>query len=220
MLATLLFQKPDRIPIVPGEGRRSTLERWHREGLPVEVEDVTAFAYQSCGGKELLPAGGEGFPVDFKMIPRFEEKVMTRLERTQIVQDWKGNVCEIGSEYSPEYLREPIDFVTRRWIKCPVESREDWRNMMGRYDPDEQTRFPEDTEGASRRLKNRDWFVALKGIPGPFWQLREWLGFENLCMMFHDDPSFVAEMIAFWDDFIFRLLENVLGFWNGDCQRS
>ncbi len=25
------------------------------------------------------------------------------------------------------------------------------------------------------------------GINGPFWQLREWLGFEGLCMLFYDD---------------------------------
>jgi hypothetical protein len=41
------------------------------------------------------------------------------------VRDWKGNVCEIGKEFTIEYLRNAIDFVTRRWIKCPVETRAD-----------------------------------------------------------------------------------------------
>ena len=46
------------------------------------------------------------------MIPQFEEKVLEVKENSQVVQDWKGNVCEIGLEFTPEYLRNAIDFVT------------------------------------------------------------------------------------------------------------
>jgi hypothetical protein len=48
------------------------------------------------------------------MIPEFEEKVIERKERSQIVQDWKGNICEISNEFDIRYLRNAIDFVTRR----------------------------------------------------------------------------------------------------------
>jgi uroporphyrinogen decarboxylase len=47
-------------------------------------------------------------------------------------------------------------------------------------------------------------------FPGPFWQLREWLGFEQLCMLFIDDPAFVQEMIDFWEDFVARVIERML----------
>jgi len=36
--------------------------------------------------------------------------------------------------------------------------------------------------------------------------LREWLGFEPLCILTLTDPDFVAEMIAFWTDFVDTLL--------------
>jgi uroporphyrinogen decarboxylase len=49
-------------------------------------------------------------------------------------------------------------------------------------------------------------------VSGPFWQLREWLGFEHLCVLFHDDPAFVKEMIAFWQSFVARLLENTFPY--------
>ena len=207
-IETVTFGKPDRIPLAPGGGRKSTRERWRREGLPGDVENVVEFAYRQAGGTLDWPdvSRYEHFSVNERMIPQFEEKIVERCERTLIVQDWKGNVCEISDEYGVEYLREAIDFVTRKWIKCPVESREDWKDMKRRYDADDASRLPVDAKGLGKRLDNRDWFVGLH-FNGPFWQLREWLGFENLCMMFHDDPAFVREMIEFWTEYIARLLE-------------
>ncbi len=208
-LETMLFGKPERIPLMPGGGRKSTKARWHKEGLPENLQDtqeITEYAYKLTGGKLELPKIGEGFWINERMIPQFEEKVIERKERSQIVQDWKGNICEISNEYTLEYLRNAIDFVTRRWIKCPVESRADWAQMKKRYDPYEPTRLPEDAKERAERLKNRTWPITFH-FSGPFWQLREWLGFENLCMMFVEDPAFVEEMIEFWTEYIITLLK-------------
>ncbi len=210
-LRTLLFQEPDRIPLVPGGGRRSTLERWHREGLPAGISaghEITAYAYRCAGGRLALPEPGDGFPVDFRMIPTFEEKVIEQRERTRIVQDWKGNVCEIANEFTTEFLRDAIDFVTRRWIRCPVESRADWPDMRRRYDPDDPGRLPADAAALGRRLRGRTWIVSVD-FPGPFWQLREWLGLERLCTLFLDDPDFVREMTGFWEGFVSRMLQRI-----------
>jgi uroporphyrinogen decarboxylase len=46
-------------------------------------------------------------------------------------------------------------------------------------------------------------------ISGPFWQLREWLGFEALCMLLVDDPGFAQEMVDFWEEFVAALFERV-----------
>lgn len=213
-LQTLQFGAPDRIPLEPGYGRKSTREAWHSQGLPAEVDDaraITAYAYRQAGGTMDLPEYGDDFPVNSRMIPEFEEKVISRGERSQIVQDWKGNVCEISNEYTTEYLRNAIDFVTRRWIKCPVESRADWEEMKLRYDPNEPTRYPADHIQRGKRLSNRTWNTSIN-ISGPFWQLREWLGFEGLCLLLKDDPAFVQEMISFWTDFVAQLLENTLRY--------
>lgn len=208
-LETLLFGTPDKVPFEPGNGRESTRERWCKEGLPRDTRDITAYAYRQAGGTQDFGPGGEGFPVDERMIPMFEEKVIERKERSQIVQDWKGNICEISNEFTIEYLRNGIDFVTRRWIKCPVETRADWADMKKRYNPDDPARLPEDPAALGKRLADRTWPVGLH-FSGPFWQLREWLGFENLCMMFIDDPAFVREMIDFWQDYIATLIKKTL----------
>lgn len=205
-LSTLLFEKPDRVPLNPGGGRQSTRARWHKEGLPEDVKNIAEYAYREAGGTMEWPKGGGGFHVDERMRPRFEEKVIERKERSQIVQDWKGNICEISNEFTVEYLRNAMDFVTRKWIKCPVESREDWEDMKRRYDPEDPDRLPKDAAERGEKLKNREHPLCIS-FSGPFWQLREWLGFENLCMLFIEEPEWVREMVLFWEEYITRLLK-------------
>ncbi|MFA6714432.1 MAG: uroporphyrinogen decarboxylase family protein [Victivallaceae bacterium] len=212
-LEALLFGKPDRIPFIPGSGRESTRARWHREGLPkyVRPEQITEYAYREAGGKLDFPSPGMAFSVDERMMPHFEEKVIEKKADSQIVQDWKGNICEIGNEFSVEYLRNAIDFVTRRWIKCPVESWDDWENMRARYNADDAARYPTDRKELKNKLTGRDNFLGFH-FSGPYWQLREWCGFEGLSMMFYDNPELVKAMLDFWRDYIIRLMENAFEY--------
>jgi uroporphyrinogen decarboxylase len=207
-IATLTFQKPDRVPFEPGYGRKSTREAWRRQGCPADKEPH-AYARELVGvpPATTMPRVMPG--VDFRMIPQFEEKIIERRPGTIVVQDWKGNICEISDQFDLTYLRDAVDFVTRSWIKCPVESRADWEDMARRYDVNDPKRFPADWPERCRQLEARDYTSGLI-ISGPFWQLREWLGFENLCMAFLDDPDFCHEMIRFWETFVAQLLEQVL----------
>ncbi len=215
-LETLLFGAPDRVPLVPGGGRQSTLAAWHAQGLPDDVKNYNEYAYRLVGGRLEWPRGGPGFPVNYRMIPMFEEKILEERERSRIVQDWKGNICEIGKEFTLAHLRNAIDFCTRRWIKCPVENRSDWEQMKTRYDPEDPRRMPAAAEELGRRLAGRTWPVLVH-FDGPFWQLREWLGFERLCEWFYDEPELIGEMLNFWRDYVARLLERVLEFVVPDC---
>ena len=196
VLETLLFGTPDRVPFNPGGGRESTRERWHREGLPEDIPPhrIPQYAFEQIGGSLPYSAGGgfggggRGFGINERMIPQFEEKVVEERENSRVVQDWKGNVCEIGKEYTVEYLRNAIDFVTRRWIKCPVENWDEWEAMKERYDPEAPERLPDNAADLATELADREHYVEFH-FSGPFWQLREWLGFEELCVLFYDDPE-------------------------------
>lgn len=208
---TIFFDRPDRVPLQPGAGRESTRARWHREGLRSDIapQRIAEHAYRLAGGTLEWPQSGEEFRVNERMIPQFEEKVLEVLGDTRIVQDWKGNVCEISSRYSTDYLREAIDFVTRRWIRCPVESRRDWQQMRLRYDANDPARLPSDAAARGARLAGRSHWIELR-LSGPFWQMREWLGFERLCTFFYDDAVLLHEMVEFWTDYIARLLRRTL----------
>jgi hypothetical protein len=208
---TILFGRPDRVPLDPGWGRKSTRAAWHEQGLDPAIapEGIAEHAYRRAGGRLPWPEQGEQFAVNERMIPQFEEKVLERKGDTQIVQDWKGNVCEISAEFGTEYLRDAIDFVTRRWIRCPVETREDFKAMRARYEAADLSRYPADAAERATRLASRKHPVVLR-FSGPFWQLREWLGFERLCTLFYDDPAFVAEMVEFWTQYVAELLRRTL----------
>ena len=208
-VATLGFQRSDRIPFQPGSARRSTLAAWHKQGLPLEVTDYRGYVGHLLGMElpQTQPPVDPG--IDFRMIPQFEEKIIERRPGTLVVQDWKGNVCEISDQYDASYLRNAIDFVTRKWIHCPVQSRADWPDIARRYVHTQPARFPADFARRCTQLAGRD-YPSVLGVPGPFWQLREWLGFEGLCVLFLDAPAFVEEMINFWQEFVSRMLKQIL----------
>jgi len=88
-LETLLFGKPDRVPRT-GICRESTRRAWYAQGLPKDAGDIAEYAYRMAGGKLPWPQGGPGFPINERMIPQFEEKVIERRANSQVVQDWKG----------------------------------------------------------------------------------------------------------------------------------
>ena len=217
-IATLSFQKPDRVPFSPGGGRESTLRAWHAQGLPPEVQDDFGYMLNLLGirPEPVLEWASPG--MDFLMRPQFEEQVLERrpppagsaagTRGSLVVQDWKGNVCEISDEFDPRYLRNALDFVTRSWIKCPVTSRADWPDMARRYDARDPARLPPDWAARCTKLRRRTYVSSIT-LSGPFWQLREWLGFEGLCMLFLDDPDFVREMVRFWQEFVAQLLTRI-----------
>jgi len=208
-LETLLFGRPDRIPFAPGEPRESTLDRWLNEGL----KDRTKWSEQLREETGLPPpdAGPRpDFGVSFRMKPAFEEKVLEHRDGHYILQDWMGNIVEISDQYDARYIRSPRDFVTRKWHRFPVESREDFEKIMKwRYNPEETGRFPGDFHQRCRSMKTRQHVAAIH-FNGPFWQLREWFGFEPLCMLFVEDPDFVREMVEFWTEFVSRTMAPIL----------
>jgi len=219
-LRTLTYTNPDRLPFVPGGPRKSTLERWRAEGLP---DDAPWFEYvcekigmprvpdtPSVPQTSHVPRTSHvpGFSADLRMRPQFEEKILEHRNGHYIIQDWMGSILEIDDKYDYTYIRNAIDFVTRRWIKCPVTTPDDWREMKRRYDPAAPGRVTELTRAETESFNARETFYALH-VNGPFWQLREWMGFEGLCAAFIEQPDFVADMIEFWRCYVLRIMQIV-----------
>jgi uroporphyrinogen-III decarboxylase len=81
--------------------------------------------------------------------------------------------------------------------------------MKWRYDVKTSGRFPADFEARCAALRNRS-YLATVHFNGPFWQLREWLGMEGLCVMMADNPDLVMEMCRFWAGFVSHTLARIL----------
>jgi len=207
-LDAIQFRRPERIPLLPGGPRESTLAAWHRQGPPPEVDLWAHLA-------ELVQVPLEAFhgpvaaPADFRMIPQFEEQVLAHRNGHYLVRDWMGATTEIDDCFDYTYIRTAKDFVTRKWHAFPVTDRATWMERIAwRYDPDEPSRLPDDAQ-AWLALERSGRPVTVR-INGPFWQMREWVGFEGLCLLMADDPKLVCDMAEAWRTFVLVLLERVL----------
>ncbi|MFW6061422.1 MAG: hypothetical protein ACOC93_01310 [Planctomycetota bacterium] len=207
-IQTLIFAQPDRIPFQPGGPRESTLAAWRQQGLPPSVH-WQDYLLDVLGMEPEPRRPNVDLDVDFRMIPQFEEKVLAHRDGHDVVQDWKGNICEISDEFDVTYLREAKDFVTRRWIRCPVESRQDWETIQQRYQVDAPGRFGDDFVERCDAASSRETVLTVQ-FNGPFWQMREWCGFERLCILMAEDPEWMDEMAAFWREFVSAVLGRIL----------
>lgn len=207
-LDVLRFRTTDRIPFEPGGPRRSTLARWYDEGLPREgywhdhLVDRLGLP-RDCG------SGSSALPISTRCLPHFEEKVLEHRDGHYVVQDWMGNVVEISDRYDLTYLRSGIDLVTRRWLRFPVNTPGEFAAIQERYRPDDAGRYPADWDAQVARLRSRTHPTTL-AVPGPFWQMRDWVGFEPLCELFMNDPGFIDEMVGFWQRFVLAVMERAM----------
>jgi len=208
-LGALLFEETDRIPFEPGGPRESTLRAWHAQGLPEGVPWPRALCTEiGIPSEAFTPTFG--LPVNFRLMPEFEEKILEHRDGVLVVRDWMGAVTVISDQYDPSYIRAAKDFVTRHWLEWPVKNRQDWIDKIHwRYDPNTPGRFPADFAERCRRAR-LDGRVLSVSVNGPFWQMREWCGFEGLCTLFCDAPELVHEMCRFWADFVRAMLQRIL----------
>ncbi len=215
-VSALTFGNPDKIPLIPGWPRESTRARWAREGLPAGAAQRSDLAVdyvirEVLGIDRQEPVNDTGLRVDFRMMPLFEEEVLEHKNGHYIVRDWMGAITEISDRYDYTYIREAKDFVTRRWLSFPVKTYDDWLKMKERYDAAAAGRVPADMAAVGERMRAFSGVTQIN-VNGPFWQMREWMGMEPLCMAFLDEPDMVREMIDFWCGFVLDVFERVLPF--------
>jgi len=183
-----------------------TLQRWHEEGLPEGIERE--------GETELLGYGqalahyfkfdmhwhGKSAPIDYGgMRPPFEERVIEEDEETITFQNSQGIICRDRKRMKtiPHY------------IKFPVETEEDFENIVWRYNPEDPGRYPQDWDIWVEKFKNRTYPLGIS-ISGFFGQPRNWMGLENLCVAYYENPRLVHRMCEFWLEFNMRLYERAL----------
>ena len=194
------FKPADRLYLWVMGIRGATRARWLNEGLPATTAPMSV----AVDPHRYLGLDMEvDVPVNLARCPAFEEQTIEEDE------DYRVWIDDHGTHRRDFKRTENPGFVTRQWLRFPVENRDDFLKMKKRYDPASPARYPDPWDPAIRWLRDTDCVVSWQPL-GPFWTIREWMGFEGICRAFIDQPKLMHEMIEFVADFNIGLFERVL----------
>ena len=196
------YQPADRAPNLEVGAWTQTVQRWLGEGMPpgtgLEESSLTFNGNDFFGldrQRDLgLNAGGP--------LPSFEPEVLQEDDRVIVQRDGSGVVTQSLKDGSS----------MGKYLSFPVHDRQGFEAMRRRYDPSTPERYPANWPEWVRTLNAADCPVWGPGIGsiGFFSQLRRWMGTENACTLFYDDPALAHEMCEFIADFTLALMERAL----------
>lgn len=199
--STVRFQAVDRVPNIEVGCWSQTVPRWLREGMPtgtgLEESSMTFWS-----GSEFFGLDGQMVvPVGIQMIPGFESELIEEDEHTVTYRSSEGIITRA--------MRDGSSMPT--FLRYPVQNRDDFRAIKQRYDPTAPERYPEDWANVVARSQASELPVMTPaaGI-GLYSMLRRWMGTENACTVFYDDPALAEEMIEFIVEFTIGLFDRVL----------
>jgi len=188
------YQEVDRIFNCEFGWWDDTLRRWHKEGLPENIDT-------NPEGDRYFNFDKEGsIPINMGLLPPFEEEIIEETERYVIKRDTSGTTLQIfkdGSSTIPHY------------IKFPVETRKDWDEFKQRLQPDIKKRYPENWEELKKEWEERDYPLGIS-VGSLFGWIRDWMGFENCLMSFYTQPDLIKDIMDHIVNFILTLTEKAL----------
>jgi len=195
ILMALNHQEPDRVPFHDTPWL-STIERWHKEGLPRDISPAEYFDFEIVS-----------FTADTS--PRFPVEVIDETDEYIVTTTAFGGKCRNHKDYS----------TTPEIIDYPCKNREDWERLKERLKPD---RSRVDWEGkwlagsAEDERENEsilesgraEWRMGLPGCrkarqDGKFicyWaavgydKIQSYVASEQLLMAIATDPDWVRDM--------------------------
>ena len=189
---TMKFGNPDRV--IYWEDTcwyESTLKRWRKEGLPNDIDPWHYFAFDPK--KEVQ--------VNISFIPPFKKKIIFEDDDYITISDAAGIVSRYRKDMPPPAMPQFIDF--------PVKKKEDFTALKKRLNSNDSKRYEEFYNKMPLYNEEREYPLGIR-TASLFGTLREWMGTENACMTFYDDPTWVHEMINFITEYYLDILKRVL----------
>ena len=183
-LATMYYEPRDHCPWSEMGFWPETLERWHGEGWPREVDlhDFLGFDWVRRDA-----------PVACSLLPGFTAETLEETDQYRLVRRGDGVVAK---EFKGE-----LSFHMPQWVSFPLGTREDWeRDIVPRLDPKQAGRYPDDWDDRVRAWRERDYPLGIR-MGSVYGYLRNWMGLEGISMALCDDPEWVQEMMNHVVDF-------------------
>lgn len=170
VLKVLNHQIPDRIPIMDSPWS-STVQRWHKEGLPEDTTPMEYFGFEF-----------EYFGAD--LTPRFPVKVLEKNEEYIITTTPQGGKRKNHRDYS----------TTPEVIDWPIKTKEDWKEIKKRLMAD-FTRVNWAMGLANNKTAcEEERFVCFSAACG-YDALQAYMRSEQLLTAMAEDPGWVKEMV-------------------------
>ncbi|MCE5276681.1 MAG: uroporphyrinogen decarboxylase family protein [Planctomycetaceae bacterium] len=196
------YQNVDRVPDLEFGYWPQTIRRWISEGAkidmtPQEINSMFSGKFDAFFG---LEGEGTGIGAACFMHPSFEHEVIERKEHSVIERGGDGVVAErFEAAQDESSIPHFIDF--------PIKTPADWQEMRKRYRRDDPVRKGKDSDFAHvREAMARGAMVTLH-LCGPYGQLRNWMGFENLSTAFYDYPEMIHDMMESFTELIVDSVE-------------
>lgn len=203
---SLMEYKPvDRVPNHEVGVWAQTKLRWEQEGLDASSHQWNWFVGDPAWDMDYR----EYLPINYGLLPPFEEKILEETDRYIIKRGGSGIVTKALKEGSVGNSRACMD----QYLSFPVESREDFESLKKRLVPSITDRYPADWIEKTDGWNNRDHVLVMSrncGTKGFFWRAREWMGTENLCFAWYDMPDLMHEMMEFVADFTIEVSKPML----------
>jgi hypothetical protein len=192
--ACMVYGEVDYAPFWDWGAWPETIERWQDEGFDPAKDNPAGIADRRYW-----------FGHWFQPNPPFERKVIEETDTAIVYVNHEGILMR-------ERRDNPASSMPQ-FIRFPVETREDFRRFWKeRMQPDLPTRIGPDWKSrlAQWRAEPIPMVIISDRWGGFFGPLRNLVGVENLCMLFHDDPAFLEEMMDANADLIIAVMDKVL----------
>ena len=177
------------------------IERWKREGLPTDYQERNLFTFDPAG---MVNVGLNLGWCEPPFLPAYEEKVIRRDGRTEIIQDFAGRWLKVFTGrrhgFMPDYVRHPVT--------CTKDWEED---VSVRLDPSDTARY-EHLEEQCRNAADKadsEGMMVRQGMVGGYMYLRALMGPEELLYAFHDQPGLIHAMMERWAALMHAGLEKI-----------
>jgi len=193
------FKETDRVPDYEFGYWTETLDRWHREGLPlVKRTNRDVEIYLGLEGWD----SGEWLPIRTGLWPTLPERIIEEKDGRAIVDDGMGG----------RYIGTTETSSPPHYIRYPLRNREGWENLKPFFDPDTPGRFPINWNEVSENYKRHDYPLGIS-VGSLYGWLRNWMGVNGISIALYKDPDWIAEMMDtltdLWINVIRRALRSV-----------
>ncbi len=204
-LALMEYKPVDRIPNHEVGVWAQTKELWATEGLDTQNYSWNWFV----GDPKWDMDHREYLPINYGLLPTFEEKIIEETDRYLIKRHRDGIVTKALKTGSIGNARACMD----QYLSFPLESPKDFSLIKKRLIANIDSRYPENWETKADEWNNRDHVLVMSrncGTKGFFWRAREWMGTEGLCYAWYDEPEMMHDMMEFIADFTIEVSKPML----------